>query len=1036
MATAGFTSEPCSRTESSETSGTTTSSTASTSSAAAHQRRKAVMLKGPSLTSKTYFVPLPDTLDRLVARATELFPIPPGKVPHITLGTDERAIILQDSYEFIRDRELLHFRWSAETPRRNLGNRVRWDPPPGSASVTPFNLNASGPPQGSSTEGPLPSSTASTTEVLKSQLQASPTLKRDLTSTTRANTIANRDPNTQFGEGVAARKAHAQRVLAEQQRKREEEHTADALGVAPLIADVEHDTAVDADPEATAKAVLELATTTCTLDALPTASPSDHTKEARLEASMEDVEMSTAGAGTAQMEADITSLVPNMTPSPSEAAASAILLAPAAVTITMESPPRKKIVDNGGLETPPSSGSRSSSPFHSSERALSSTHPLDRLMGAQMGDEPSSSPISSPTRGVSSRYGDTLAPVPIAELDQEPCTSPAEPEEQKQEHHHEQLKEGNSRLDQASASDPSVTTIDSVARDTQASGQAHVGTEALIDLPFSCQDLTPTPTSAVPKSCTNSANDRELNRIYSFLSNLVAQLLSHKANWAFQRPMSVEFEQFSARSSRPVDLFTIRDSLVSRKYGSQHLEGRMAANAVVTDFEDDLALLYANARRFFGVRSTQAECVEHLEKFSRSFLNEWKRTQGSASQTSDAAAAVKLGVYRSPGSRSEKRVSPFAMLMTPNAAATHNSALDLSSGKKTHPALPSSMGLMRRPDFAFKRNTSYEGPLSTAVTKRAAQSTTTTSEAFERALRASTATPQPDRIRPRQEVIAPFVTRSVIETDFMARPPPQQQQPPPPQAEVATLPATAELCTPARGAGMKRKLSETASGAATGTRSPSASVSPPPSPSPTKRTRPAVAVAQKSSKSATRRNNKKKAKQAAAAAAAAAAAVELTEKKRGKKHTPAEVDLEEQCVLELLQEDVSAPKPKRARTTNVVDANEPAAPQDEVVKGKDTGKGKKGKISPSTQRTEAGLEVNSALVAASATSNSTNRTLRSRRTSETTVPPPKTPPRSTRRGNQGVEADAKADMRIEVDGFEVTGSRRRSARQRKPVHLD
>ncbi len=55
---------------------------------------------------------------------------------------------------------------------------------------------------------------------------------------------------------------------------------------------------------------------------------------------------------------------------------------------------------------------------------------------------------------------------------------------------------------------------------------------------------------------------------------------------------------------------------------------------------------------------------------------------------------------------------------------------------------------------------------------------------------------------------------------------------------------------------------------------------------------------------------------------------------------------------------------------------------------------------------------------------------------------PQTPPRKAKKGSNAKaleaadEAMAFALESMDVDGFEVTGSRRRSSRQRKPVHLD
>ncbi|CCF53672.1 hypothetical protein NDA10_002854 [Ustilago hordei] len=1021
MTSSASAADTCSRSSSTDASCSMASSWSS-------QPRKAVMLKGPSLTSKTYFVPLPGTLDQLVAKAVQLFPIPPGKVPHITLGTDERAIILQESYDFIRDRELLHFRWSAETPRRNLANRVRWDQAAASASTAPFPITTTASPQVSSPESPVPASVASAAEALKAQVQTSPSSKRDLTSTTRANTIANRDPNAQFGEGATARKAHVQRVLAEQQRKREEEHVADALGSAPIIAEVEPDAVVDNDPEATEKAALELAASSTDTEVTSTSGVQKISEEVPA-ASLQDSDMTMDEDMDSRTETAITSQVSDDVLSPTVVAAPEAEASPAAVAITIESPPRKKHTDNGGLDTPPSSGSRSSSPFHSSDRASNSARALDHRMLAEADDEPSSSPMSSPTRDISSRYRNIVSSVPpMPQLSIAPTIVPAEVKDPTQ--------QAPNAVDSASAV-LSETENGSITSEVVAEVSSKDAASSEVNATLS--------ESAASKPISNPANDRELNRIYSFLSNLVSQLLSHKANWAFQRPMSVEFEQFSTRSSRPVDLFTIRDSLASRKYGSQHLEGRMAANAVITDFEDDLTMLYTNARRFFGIRSTQAECVEHLEKFSRSFLNEWKRTQGSVAQKgvpapSPSDAMARLSAFRSPDSRSEKRPgllssSPSPMLLAPEASTANGSAPG-SSGKTVgingQAALPNAMGLMRRPDFTFKRNTSYESSL--PAVKRPAQPNRATSEAFEKALRAATATPQAERVKPRQEVVAPFATRSVIETDFMARPAPQQQPDVP-----STPSSTNKIAQTPTAAGNKRKAGEAAGTGvedqAVLSRSPS--LSPPPSPSPTKRNRQVASV--KPSKSATHRSNKKARQVAAAAAAAAAAvaAVKPTEKKRGKK-VSSDAD-EEQHVLDLLD---AEPVSKRAHSTRGSSRDVDSQRSTPEAEG-NSSKGKKSKTAPArTCETTLNLPLIPATPSA--------RLLRPRRTSISNneplalVSPPKTPPRSAKKANARSAVSEALTMddndfgvqSMDIDGFEVTGSRRKSSRQRKHVNLD
>jgi hypothetical protein len=265
----------------------------------------------------------------------------------------------------------------------------------------------------------------------------------------------------------------------------------------------------------------------------------------------------------------------------------------------------------------------------------------------------------------------------------------------------------------------------------------------------------------------------------------------------------------------------------------------------------------------------------------------------------------------------------------------------------------------------------------------------------------------------------------------MARPAPQQQPDVP-----STPSSTNKIAQTPTAAGNKRKAGEAAGTSvedqAVLSRSPS--LSPPPSPSPTKRNRQVASV--KPSKSATHRSNKK-ARQVAAAAAAAAAAVKPTEQKRGKKvSSDAE---EEQHVLDLLD---AEPVYKRAHLTRGssrdVD-NQRSTPEAEG----NSSKGKKGKTAP-TRTCETTLNLPLIPTTPSA------RLLRPRRTSISNneplalVSPPKTPPRSAKKANARSAVSEALTMddndfgvqSMDIDGFEVTGSRRKSSRQRKHVNLD
>ncbi|WFD33680.1 hypothetical protein MCUN1_000493 [Malassezia cuniculi] len=97
---------------------------------------KAVLIKGPSVNSRVYMTELPDQHEALLAKAQELFHVPPDHTPYLCVAapavsgspvSDARgAILMPDAMKFLRDREIITLRWSPSSPRRT-GNRVHWD---------------------------------------------------------------------------------------------------------------------------------------------------------------------------------------------------------------------------------------------------------------------------------------------------------------------------------------------------------------------------------------------------------------------------------------------------------------------------------------------------------------------------------------------------------------------------------------------------------------------------------------------------------------------------------------------------------------------------------------------------------------------------------------------------------------------------------------------------------------------------------------------------------------------------------------------
>ncbi|PWN30613.1 hypothetical protein BDZ90DRAFT_18912 [Jaminaea rosea] len=164
-----------------------------------------IVIRGPEATAKRYFTAMPRTLDTLLLKARSLFPVPPGYTPYMTLEHDENAVILEDALPFIREREVLVFRWSPETPRKSSGNRVRWD-----SSVEKGGEGDKG--NASTTSGSPPTTSFN-------RRSAATASEESAASSSSSSSGAQATPS----RGAAARAAHAKRVLEEQRRLREEE---------------------------------------------------------------------------------------------------------------------------------------------------------------------------------------------------------------------------------------------------------------------------------------------------------------------------------------------------------------------------------------------------------------------------------------------------------------------------------------------------------------------------------------------------------------------------------------------------------------------------------------------------------------------------------------------------------------------------------------------------------------------------------------------------------------------------------------------
>ncbi|WFD41760.1 hypothetical protein MPSI1_000396 [Malassezia psittaci] len=109
---------------------------------------RAVLIKGPYLNSRVYFTALPEQLDDLLEKASDLFQVPKDCVPQLYVAcsssvgvanSEQRgALLMPDAMPLLRDRELLTLRWvSKNSPSRIANASVQWDTSTSSSESKP-----------------------------------------------------------------------------------------------------------------------------------------------------------------------------------------------------------------------------------------------------------------------------------------------------------------------------------------------------------------------------------------------------------------------------------------------------------------------------------------------------------------------------------------------------------------------------------------------------------------------------------------------------------------------------------------------------------------------------------------------------------------------------------------------------------------------------------------------------------------------------------------------------------------------------------
>ncbi|PWN47364.1 hypothetical protein IE53DRAFT_390507 [Violaceomyces palustris] len=670
---------------------------------------RAILLKGPSTNSKTYFTALPGSLHELIEKAKEYFPVPPDTTPHITLGTDERAILLQDSLPFVRDRELLVFRWAPNTPKRQLGMRVRWDqtlddPTPSeriSSAQTPSH----------------PSSSSHHHHQL--QLSSQNLLLPNPSSSSQrppnrpwSNPTA-RDPSSKFGTGAAARAAHAQRVLQRQRKMREAELRAEMMESTEMRSKIHQQPQME------------------------------------LEGEEEEGEVLLGGASK-RFKADLA-----LPPPP-----------------TVQSPVRNKTMSLSTSaappDTPPSSSGSSPPPYHSEEKSNEAGNHQDLMddesgllnrkkkknpYGARRQEDQSSSPLQSPTREINAAIVRAHVPPPaflvggggrlgeslIASRRSEEGGEEARKEEKKntlssnRSEDDDERSQPISKLDLAdlptvkggSDRDGSAVPTDGredsrqvrvaseeeEVREDLASKKGSVeGNQSWSSLGDQDADQvdprermeggdqggvvvdageTETTREKEDQDRQTTERDAKLAKTYGAMSAVVESLKSHPGNKVFRDSMSEEFLRFSSNLSRAVDFQIILEKIRSRSYSSPPVSS-WYANGVVEEegegsveegrrkafslFKEDLELFWFNAKRFYGAGSAEALCADSIKRFSSIVLDEWERKGlDSGWNESSGFNLSKVGGARNGGDKGENPKSKIRSNVTPSSSSFSSS---------------------------------------------------------------------------------------------------------------------------------------------------------------------------------------------------------------------------------------------------------------------------------------------------------------------------------------------------------------------------
>lgn len=575
---------------------------------------RAVILRGPSPSAKSFFTVLPDSLEALVRKASDLFPVPPDHTGQLVL--DNGAILMPDVLPFINAREVLTFRHAPDTPRSSLhrtGTLGAAREAAGSSAekMRAFSRAFEG---GRSGHAGSDDSVGSSGGSSSSSMRGSRSVRWDESVVSNENKARRTAPviAKPMRYSAAGRAEHARRVLGEQEQQRRQEEAA----------------------------------TTAEAKEAKTSAPSTAS--------------SACGKATAPNPVKTSVKTPMMTAESSDK--DTFLSRPDAIQ-SLNNLPFANITSNDLL------ASGSSPPSYATATSRSRTHSEDEQQG--------SSPIASPTRNVrSAQKASSEWAKPLGEASKAQASAASVNEEGNKTDETATISPAHLALEPSTSitSDRLLTETATIAKAVEQDGLEVGRTEAqdradaapasnamnmtesrtdgAVDVAFS----DPTPASNGDEVSADEADEKAVeqaispvqspgksdraDKTYQRMISIIDTLQGHPANVFFRSPLQVENRAQSMlaylrQNQRPVvDLFVIKDNLTNRKYG--RLDPFTAVSA-------DLNHMWSNAKAFYGQSSEQARCAEFLSHFSNVIMAEWRRETANVKLEGSSLSEMRKG---------------------------------------------------------------------------------------------------------------------------------------------------------------------------------------------------------------------------------------------------------------------------------------------------------------------------------------------------------------------------------------------------------